>query len=154
VLTLRTVCLTALGLTAASPAAAQINIQVNNVQINNMRHPLPPYLGTVGAYRPPPPMFPPPAVGTVRRSYVVTRRVPSVVSLRPNLYPTTYMSRFNPGYQTVLVGNIAYHYYPALPPGAAFTMVGGVGYYQAGGVWYQPYAMGGQNLFLVVPPPF
>jgi hypothetical protein len=77
-----------------------------------------------------------------------------VVSLRPTIYQAAYVSRFSPGFQTILVGNVAYHYYPVLPPMATFVTVGGVGFYQAGGVWYQPYAMGGQNLFLVVPPPF
>jgi hypothetical protein len=147
-LTLRTVCLAALALAAASPAAAQINIT-----IGRPRHPLPPYIGTIGGYRPLPPVYRPP-IGVITPPRPPWRPVPPVVSLRPMIYPSAYLSRFAPGYETMLVGNVAYYYYPTLPPAATFVPVGGQGYYQAGDVWFQPYTTAGRSLYLVVPPPF
>jgi hypothetical protein len=139
-------CLAAAAL-AAGGASAQINIT-----IGGGRHPIPPYLGTVGRYRPVAPIYRPPAVGVVR-PYPGFRPVAPVVSLRPTIYPGAYVSQFTPGYQTILAGNTSYYYYPTLPVGAAAVTVGGLGYYRAGGVWYRPYATAGRNVFLVVPPP-
>jgi hypothetical protein len=146
----RNICLAAiLALTAASPASAQVNINVNVG-----RPQLPPFfnIGTVSGYRPVPPVFRPPMIGVVKPRPPVWGVLP-VTTLRPTIYPAVYLNRFTPGFQTILVGTVPYYYYPALPPGATFVTVGGAGYYQAGGIWYQPYAMAGGNVFLVVPPP-
>ena len=150
-LTPRTVCLAAVALTATTvgQAAAQLTINIG-------RPPrLPPRynIGTVGGYRPFPPVYRPPAIGVVAPPISPYWPVPPVVTLRPTIYPGAYVNLFRPGYQTILAGNVAYYYYPALPPGATFVQVGGAQYYQAGGIWYQPYPFGGQNVFLIVPPP-
>jgi hypothetical protein len=149
-MTPRTACVAVLALAAAAgPAAAQISSN-----IGRPRHPFAFNVGTVGGYRPLPPVYRAPAIGVVAPPVVrPSWPVPPVVSLRPTIYPAAYLNLFAPGYQTILAGDVAYYYYPALPPGAAFVTVGGAGYYRAGGLWYQPYWNGGQNVYLIVPPP-
>jgi hypothetical protein len=110
-------------------------------------------VGTVWGYRPPPVVFGATAVGVVN-PYPVVQPVTPVISLQPTIYAPAYLNLLTPGYQTIVAQNVAYYYYPTLPPAATVAMIGGITYYQAGGVWFQPFFTGGRSLFLVVPPPF
>jgi hypothetical protein len=149
---LRTACLAAVAWSsaAASPAAAQLTISVGRPPLALPNYH---YFGTVAGYRPLPAMVRPPVIGVVNPPGPLFRPVPPVLSLRPNIYPAAYVGLLTPGYETILANNIAYYYYPTLPLGATFVQLGGASYYQAGGVWFQPYPTAGGIAYLVVPPP-
>jgi hypothetical protein len=151
VISLRAFCLALAALTAgtAGRATAQINISIGGRP--RMYNPYS-HLGTVGWYRPPPPIYRTPAFGVVVPPPVY-RPVPPMIGLRPTFYPAAYTNLLTPGYQTIVANNVPYYYYPALPLGATFVQVGEAQYYRAGGLWYQPYPTAGGNIFLVVPPP-
>jgi hypothetical protein len=149
---LRTACFAAVAWSAAAvgPAAAQISINIGRPPLALPNYH---YFGTVGGFRPLPPVYRPPVIGVVNPPGPLFRPVPPVLSLRPTIYPTPYVGLLTPGYETILANNVAYYYYPTLPVGATLVQLGGTSYYQAGGVWFQPYASAGRNVFLVVPPP-
>ncbi len=151
---LRAFCLALAALTAgtAGRATAQINI---NIGVGGRPRWVNPYshLGTVGWYRPLPPIYRPPAVGVVVPPPVY-QPVPPMIGLRPTIYSASYVSLFTPGYQTIVANNVPYYYYPTLPVGATAVYFGGARYYRAGRLWYQPYSIASGNIFLVVPPPF
>ena len=148
----RIACLVALALAvAAELSPAQINVNFNI----GRRPPavaVPP-IGWIGGHRPPRrPRSRPPLGVVVDRPLV--RPVPPIGSLRPNIYSPAYFRQFPPGFRTILVGNTPFHYYPVLPSGARWVTHRGVGFYRAGGMWFQPHFTGGRRVFLAVPPPF
>ena len=151
---LRAFCLALAALTAgtAGRAAAQVNI---NIGIGGRPRWVNPYshMGTVGWYRPPPPIYRPPALGVVVTPPPVFQPVPPMIGLRPTIYSASYMSLFSPGYQTIVANNVPYYFYPTLPVGATFVQVGGAQYYKAGALWYQPFPSAGGTVYLIVPPP-
>jgi hypothetical protein len=158
----RTACLAALALAvAAEPAAAQLNVNVNLGRRGRTS------IGTIGGFRPSvrpvppigvvdwprPPVRPVPPIGDINWYRPPVRPVPPIASLRPTIYSPSYRRLFTRGYRTILVGNVAYYYHPALPLGATPVRIRGDRFYHAGGVWYQPWSSGRRQIFLVVPPP-
>jgi hypothetical protein len=150
-LILRTTCLAAFALVAAAGPVSAQKIQINIGRPPPFRRPVH-NIGWVGGYRPLPGIYRPPTIGVINVAPPVFRP-PAVVTLRPTIYPASYLSLFTPGYQTILVGGTSYYYYPQLPVGATAVPVAGATYYQAGGIWYQPYTAASGNIFLIVPPP-
>ena len=78
---------------------------------------------------------------------------PRAGEARPTSVTTTTISRFRPGYGSLLIGPDTFYYYPALPPGCQTVVVNGQAYYFCNGLYYMPYLYGGTTVFVVVPPP-
>ena len=70
-----------------------------------------------------------------------------------NPYREDYYRHFRPGWFPIVVGDIQYYGYSALPGACQTVIVNGVTYYFCDGVYYQPYLYGGQTVFMAVPPP-
>ena len=70
-----------------------------------------------------------------------------------NPYRDDYFKRFRPGYWPIVVGDVQYYVYSALPIGFQTVVVNGVTYYLFEGVYYLPYIYGGQTVYMAVPPP-
>jgi len=144
---------------AVGPEASQVNV---NVGPRAPVRPVPP-IGSIGGYRPP--VRPVPPIGSIGGSHrprppgsrpfpPPVRPVPPIGSLRPSIYSPAYFRQFPPGFRTILVGNVPFYYFPALPPGATFVPVRGVSHFVVGGMWLLPHETRGRRIFLVVPPPF
>jgi hypothetical protein len=93
----------------------------------------------------------PPAGGGGHLAPPGAARAP-IGSLRPTIYSPAYFRQFRPGFQPILVGNVAYYYYSVLPPGATWVMHRGTGFYRAGGMWFQPHFTGGRRYSSPCPP--
>lgn len=68
----------------------------------------------------------------------------------PMPYTAAYLARIPPGLPILAVGGMNYYYTPLLPPGAQAAPVRGVNYLVSNGVFYQPYFVGMQTVYLVV----
>jgi hypothetical protein len=144
--------LLAFSLLPAGRAVAQFSITIGHPHYDVHRV-QPHHFGVVEPYHHVPYRPLAPSLGVVINPFPYPPPAP-VFSLRPTFYSPGYISQFRPGYAPILVQDTPYYFYPTLPPNAVSVVVGGVQYFQAGGVWYQPYPTAGRTIFLIVPPPY
>jgi hypothetical protein len=70
-----------------------------------------------------------------------------------NPYRDDYWRRFRPGWFPIVIGDVQYYAYPALPAVCQTVVVNGVAYYLCDGIYYQPYIYMGQTVYMAIPPP-
>jgi hypothetical protein len=70
-----------------------------------------------------------------------------------NPYRDEYWRRFRPGWFPIVIGDVQYYAYPALPAVCQTVVVNGVAYYLCDGIYYQPYIYQGQTVYMAIPPP-
>jgi hypothetical protein len=64
-------------------------------------------------------------------------------------YTPAFLARIPPGYPTLAIGGTNYLYTPVLPAGAQPATVGGGTYYVSNGIFYQPYFLGMQTVYVI-----
>jgi hypothetical protein len=64
-------------------------------------------------------------------------------------YSAAYLARIPPGYPSLQIAGTNYYFTPVLPPGAQPATVGGGTYFVSNGVFYQPYFLGMQTVYVV-----
>jgi hypothetical protein len=65
-------------------------------------------------------------------------------------YSAAYLARIPLSYPFLEIAATSYYYTPMLPVGSLPVVVGGVNMFTLGGVFYQPYFLGGQTVYVVV----
>lgn len=106
-------------------------------------------LGGVGVVRPGiVPIVPAPVVVPVP---VVQQTVLNPAVGPAFAYSAAYRSLIPPGYSTLEIAATPYYYTPLLPPISQPVVVQGTSMFVSGGVFYQPYFLGGRTVYVVVP---
>jgi hypothetical protein len=96
------------------------------------------------------PVIAPPIVPTVFAPPQVVQQTVLNPAPAPMPYTPAYLSRIPPGLPAMGFGGTNYFYTTVLPPGSRPATVGGVNYFVNNGVFYQPYFLGPQTVYVVV----
>jgi hypothetical protein len=66
-------------------------------------------------------------------------------------YSAAYRALIPRGLGTLEIGSTPFYFTPFLPPGSQPVVIGGTNMFVSGGVFYQPYFLGNQLVYVVVP---
>lgn len=81
---------------------------------------------------------------------VVQQTVLNPAAVPTFTYSAAYLARIPAGYATLEIAHTPYYYTPVLPVGSVPVVLGGVNMFTLGGVYYQPYFLGGHTVYVVV----
>jgi hypothetical protein len=108
--------------------------------------------GGVGVVRPGIVPVVPPAVVPVPVPVPVVQQTALIPAVAPAFtYSAAYHALIPPGLATLEIASTPYFYTTLLPAASRPVVVGGANLFVSGGVYYQPYFLGNQTVYVVVP---